>query len=60
MDRIGMFGPAILLTVVAFAVAYHFVQPALPRHIVMATGSKDGVYYYYLCPRDSACRAGEA
>lgn len=47
MARISMFGPAVLLTLVAFAVAYHFVQPAPPRHIVMATGSKDGVYYYY-------------
>ncbi len=47
LERIGMFGPAVLLTVAAFAVAYHFVQPAPPRHIVMATGSKDGVYYYY-------------
>ena len=47
MERIGMFGPAILLAVVAFAVAYHFVQPAPPHHIVMATGSKDGAYYYY-------------
>jgi len=47
MERIGMFGPAILLIAVAFAVAYHFVKPAPPRHIVMATGSKDGAYYYY-------------
>ncbi|HTZ76977.1 MAG TPA: TAXI family TRAP transporter solute-binding subunit [Stellaceae bacterium] len=47
MERIGVFGPAILLTAAAFAIAYHFVQPAPPRHIVMATGSKDGVYYYY-------------
>jgi TRAP transporter TAXI family solute receptor len=47
LDRIGIFGPAVLLTVAAFVVAYHFVQPAPPRHIVMATGSKDGVYHYY-------------
>ena len=47
LERIGMFGPAILLTGAAFAVAYHFVQPAPPRHVVMATGSKHGVYYYY-------------
>ena len=47
MERFGLFGPAGLLTLAAFAVAYHFVQPAPPRHIVMATGSKDGVYYYY-------------
>jgi len=47
VERIGVFGPAIVLTVAAFAIAYHFVQPAPPRHIVMAAGSKDGVYYYY-------------
>jgi TRAP transporter TAXI family solute receptor len=47
IERVGVFGPAVLLTVIAFAIAYHFVQPAPPRHIVMATGSKDGVYYYY-------------
>ena len=47
LDRIGLFGPAFLLVVAAFVVAYHFVQPAPPRHIVMATGVKDGAYYYY-------------
>ena len=39
MDRVVIFGPAILLTIAAFTVAYFFVQPAPPRHIVMATGS---------------------
>ena len=47
MDRIVIFGPAILLTVAAFTLAYLFVKPAPPHHIVMATGSKDGAYYYY-------------
>lgn len=47
MDRIVIFGPAILLTVAAFTLAYLFVKPAPPRHILMATGSKDGAYYYY-------------
>jgi TRAP transporter TAXI family solute receptor len=47
LERIGVFGPGALLTVAAFLVAYHFIQPAPPRHIVMATGSKDGAYYYY-------------
>jgi len=47
LERIGIFGPAVLLTAAAFIVAYHFVQPAPPRHIVMAAGAKDGVYYYY-------------
>ena len=36
-----------MVTAAAFALAYHFVQPAPPRHIVMTTGSKDGAYYYY-------------
>jgi TRAP transporter TAXI family solute receptor len=47
LDRIVIFGPAIVLTVAAFTLAYLFVKPAPPRHIVMATGSKDGAYYYY-------------
>jgi TRAP transporter TAXI family solute receptor len=47
VERIGLFGPGVLLTLAAFAVAYYFVQPAPPRHIVMATGDADGVYYYY-------------
>jgi TRAP transporter TAXI family solute receptor len=47
LERIALFGPSGLLIVAAFVIAYHFVQPAPPRHIVMATGSKDGVYYDY-------------
>ncbi len=47
LERIGVFGPGALLTIAAFAIAYHFIQPAPPRHIVMATGSRDGAYYYY-------------
>ena len=47
LERVGVFGPAILLTAAAFVLAYHFVQPAPPREIVMATGSPNGVYYYY-------------
>jgi TRAP transporter TAXI family solute receptor len=47
MERIGVVAPALLLTIAAFAIAYRFVQPAPPRHIIMATGAPDGVYYYY-------------
>lgn len=47
LSRVAVFGPAVLLTIAAFVVAYHFVQPAPPRQIVMATGAEDGVYYYY-------------
>ena len=47
LELIGIFGPAGLLIVAAFVIAYQFVQPAPPRHIVMATGSKSGAYYQY-------------
>ncbi|HYM02958.1 MAG TPA: TAXI family TRAP transporter solute-binding subunit [Stellaceae bacterium] len=45
--RLGLFGPALVVAVVALAVTYRFVQPAPPRHIVMAAGSESSVYYYY-------------
>lgn len=47
MERIGVVAPAVVLSAAAFAVAYHFVQPAPPLHFVMATGAADGVYEYY-------------
>lgn len=47
LERLAVCGPGALLTIAAFAVAYHFIQPAPPRHIVMATGSTSGAYYYY-------------
>ncbi|HEV2551562.1 MAG TPA: TAXI family TRAP transporter solute-binding subunit [Stellaceae bacterium] len=47
IERIGVVAPAVVLTTAAFAVAYHFVQPAPPGHFVMATGAADGVYSYY-------------
>jgi TRAP-type uncharacterized transport system substrate-binding protein len=39
--------PAILLIIAAFVVAFHFVQPAPPKKIVMASGQKEGRYGYY-------------
>ncbi len=35
-------GPAVAVTIAGLIVAYHFVKPAQPRHIVMATGSPQG------------------
>lgn len=46
-ERLALFGPAILITSIALVVAYQFVQPAPPRHIVLATGSEHGAYFYY-------------
>jgi TRAP transporter TAXI family solute receptor len=46
-ERLALFGPAILVTSIALVVAYQFVQPAPPRHIVLATGPEHGAYFYY-------------
>lgn len=34
-----------VLAIAAFAVTWHFVQPAPPTHVVIATGPRQGVYY---------------
>jgi len=46
-EKLKIFGPAILLTIVGFVVAYQFVAPAPPRTISMGTGSIEGAYYAY-------------
>lgn len=46
-DRIKIFGPAVVLTMLGFFVAFQFVQPAPPTRIVMATGDKNGAYYLF-------------
>jgi len=37
--------PLFLLAIIAFIVAWHFVDPAPPKHVVIAAGPKDGAYY---------------
>lgn len=44
-DLLVILGPALLLIIAGFALAFQFVKPAPPRHIVMATGSESGAYY---------------
>ena len=39
--------PALLFIIAAFALAYHFVKPAPPKKIVMATGKREGGYAYF-------------
>jgi TRAP transporter TAXI family solute receptor len=46
-EHLYIYGPACLLTVLAFVVALRFVSPAPPRHIVIATGGQDGAYYQF-------------
>ena len=40
-----IYGPALLITLAGFIIAYQFVAPAPPKHIVIATGRPDGAYY---------------
>jgi hypothetical protein len=44
-DVFVIFLPALLITALGFIVALQFVKPAPPRHIVMATGTKEGAYF---------------
>ncbi len=37
--------PVLAITALAFAAAWHFVRPAPPEHVVIATGPKTGAYY---------------
>jgi TRAP transporter TAXI family solute receptor len=46
-DRLGILGPGILITILGFIVAYHFVEPAPPRKISIGTGDKSGAYYAF-------------
>jgi TRAP transporter TAXI family solute receptor len=45
MLRIG--GPALLLAIAGFALAYQFVDPAPPSHFTIASGSESGAYFQY-------------
>ena len=38
-------GPAGVVTLLGFVVAFFFIEPAPPRTLVIATGPKDGIYY---------------
>lgn len=46
-DQLGIFGPAVLLVILGFILAYQFVQPAPPDHIRLVTGQTDGAYYLF-------------
>ena len=46
-DRLGIFGPGMVITVLGFIVAYHFVGPAPPRTVIIGTGDKSGAYYAF-------------
>ena len=45
--QMKIYGPAALLVFAAFVIAYQFIKPAPPGHVVMATGGVDGAYHGY-------------
>ncbi len=44
-DFLKIFGPAVLVAVGGFVVAYQYVDPAPPDRFVLATASSDGAYH---------------
>jgi len=47
IDYLKLIGPGTIITMLAFIIAYQFVEPAPPRHITIATGSPDAAYYTF-------------
>ena len=45
--QLGIYGPAALLVLAAFVLAYQFIKPAPPSRVVMATGGVDGAYHAF-------------
>ena len=45
--QLAIYGPAALLVVAAFILAFQFIKPAPPDHVVIATGGVDGAYYAF-------------
>ena len=41
------FGPGLVIMALAVWFTYQFVEPAPPRHLVIATGDKQGAYYQF-------------
>lgn len=46
-EYIKVFGPAMVIAIVGFIIAYQFVAPAPPRNIVIGTGGSGGAYYSF-------------
>ena len=46
-EKTRVFGPAVMVSVLALVVTYWFVEPAPPSHLELATGPEDGAYFYF-------------
>ena len=47
IEKFKIFGPAMVIAIVGFVVAYQFVAPAPPRNISIGTGSLEDAYFAY-------------
>jgi len=45
--QLKIYGPAALLVIAAFFIAFQFIKPAPPDRVVMATGDVDGAYHHF-------------
>ncbi len=43
-ELLRIYGPMVLLVLVGFVLAYQYIKPAPPNHILMASGEKGGAY----------------
>jgi TRAP transporter TAXI family solute receptor len=46
-EHIGIFGPAVFITLLGFLLAYQFVDPAPPNRLTISTGENEGAYYLF-------------
>ncbi|MDH3880921.1 MAG: ABC transporter substrate-binding protein, partial [Desulfobacteraceae bacterium] len=46
-EKLKIFGPAMVIAIIGFMVAYQFVAPAPPRKISIGTGSSKGAYFAF-------------
>lgn len=46
-DSLYIYGPLLLLVAVGFFIAFHYMKPAPPEHIVIATGEANGGYHRF-------------
>ncbi len=46
-ELVSVYGPLVLLVVLGFVLAFQYIKPAPPDHIVMASGEKGGAYHEF-------------
>ena len=46
-ENLIIYGPLVVIVIIGFLVALHYVKPAPPRQIAIAAGEKGGAYYAF-------------